>query len=114
MSARLPTELWVQALLRRVQSGGASGFVLNKGDTLRGDILVKVARLDGTARAFVPGFDLSGARCFKDISDQGLSADEPDIDAYIARALNRDPDLWVIEIEDRAGRHFLTEPIEAL
>ena len=38
-------------------------------------------------------------------------APEPDADAYIEKQRSRDPDLWVVEIEDREGRHFLTEAV---
>jgi hypothetical protein len=41
-----------------------------------------------------------------------LSDQEPELDRYIERALRIDPDLWVVEIDDRDGRHFLTEPVE--
>jgi hypothetical protein len=40
------------------------------------------------------------------------SDQEPDLDRYIERALRVDPDLWVVEIEDKQGRHFLTEAVE--
>jgi len=41
------------------------------------------------------------------------SEQEPDLDAYIERATRIDPDIWVVEIDDREGRHFLTEPVDA-
>lgn len=111
--ARLPTELWVSALVRRAQIAGASAFILQRGDAERGDVLVKVARLDGTAQAFVPSFDLeTGARIFSDLALRGVDSSEAEIDAYIRRARDRDSDLWVVEIEDREGRHFLVEPVE--
>ena len=34
---------------------------------------------------------------------------EAEVDAVLARARTRDRDLWVIEIEDRAGRTLLDE-----
>ena len=35
------------------------------------------------------------------------SGSERDIDASISKQRGFDPDLWVIEVEDRQGRHLL-------
>lgn len=110
---RLPSWLWADALIRRANDAGAAAFLLQRGDRERGDMLVKVARLDGTARAFVPGFSLDGERVFVDLALRGVGENEAEVDAYIARARERDSDLWVIEIEDRQGRHFLVETVQS-
>ncbi len=109
---RLPTWLWVDALIRRAQVAGASCFVLQKGDRSRGDVLVTVANLHGGARAYVPRTSMEGERIFSDVRLQGVGEDEASVNEYVRRARERDPDLWVLEIEDRDGRHFLTEPVE--
>ncbi len=109
---RLPTQVWVEALLRRAQVAGASAFILQRGDASRGDVLIKVANLRGDARAYVPRTSMAGARIFVDLESQDIGPAEAEVDAYIARAKDRDRDLWIIEIEDREGRHFLTEPVE--
>jgi hypothetical protein len=108
----LPTKLWVEALIRRVLLAGAAGYVLQKGEASRGDVLVKVANLRGDARIFVPRTGLDGVRRFVDLTAQGVDPDERSVDDYIQRVRNRDRDLWIVEIEDREGRHFLTEQIE--
>ena len=109
---RLPTHLWADALVRRALQAGAAAFVLQRGDAARGDILVKAAELNGQARLYGPTMGMDGSRVFIDFTAQGIGPDEPDVDAYIARARERDRDLWVIEVEDRDGRHFITEPIQ--
>lgn len=109
---RLPTSVWVDALIRRAQVAGASGFILHKGDAARGDVIVKVTNMQGVARAYAPRTNMDGERVFVDLRLQNIGTDEHDIDAYIAKARARDCDLWVVEIEDRELRHFLTEPVE--
>ena len=109
---RLPSKLWVEALIRTVEVAGSSAFIGQKGDAERGDTLIKVARLDGTAVAYTPSTNLEGERVFRNLLSQGVGPDEASVDAYIRRARDRDSDLWVVEIEDREGRHFLTEDIE--
>jgi hypothetical protein len=109
--SQIKAEIWVQALLRRAQVAGAMGGVLKRGDSDAGAVLLRVARLDGTAQLYVAARDFEGHRIWM----RPLGADpvpEADIDAYCRRRLDDDPDLWVVEIEDREGRHFLTEPVE--
>ncbi len=109
---RLPARLWTDALIRRADLAGASAFITQHGDDDRGDVLVKVARLDGTAAAYVPSMNLEGERVFLNLIVQGIGPNEAGVDEYVRRAKARDSDLWIIEIEDRQGRHFLTEPVE--
>ena len=81
--------------------------VVAHGDDTAGAVMVKVNTLDGQARAFQRSFDLmTGARAWVDM----VSGAEADVDAYIDKARGVDRDLWVIEVEDRAGRHLLDEP----
>lgn len=110
---RLPTRLWAEALIRRAGLSGSAAYVVQHGDDERGDVLVKVAHLDGTAAAYVPSTDMDGERIFLNLSIQGVGPDEASVDDYVQRAKARDSDLWVVEIEDREGRTFLTEKVES-
>lgn len=109
---RLPTKIWVDALVRRVQVAGAAAFMIQRGDESRGDVLVKVSDLKGKAQAFVPRTSMDGERIFVNLESQNVGPAEADVDEYVRRTGSRDTDLWVIEIEDRDGRHFLTERVE--
>ena len=108
----LKTEIWVQALIRRAEVAGAAAFVARRGDRDGGAVLVKVARLDGRARLYAPAMDGEGERLWLDLSAGPLGEAEADIDTQIAKRAATDPDLWVVEIEDRQGRAFLTERID--
>jgi len=104
---RLTAEFWVHAYLTRLRLNDIAAFVTSHGDDTSGAVLVKLNTLDGHARAFHRTFDLmTGARKW-DLLAEGP---EPDIDASIRKQRGFDPDLWVIEVEDRAGRHLLDEP----
>ncbi|MGE3142567.1 MAG: DUF1491 family protein [Hyphomonadaceae bacterium] len=109
----LRTEIWAQALIRRAQSAGAFAAVARKGDKDAGAVLVKVATLDGRARLYAPARDGAGERIWLDLSAGPLGVEEQAVDAYAQKRGASDPDLWIIEIEDRAGRTFLTERIDS-
>ncbi|MGL5011940.1 MAG: DUF1491 family protein [Paracoccaceae bacterium] len=106
MSARLTSDLWVSAYLARLRLAAIPAYVTARGDATAGAVIVKLATLDGRAKAFQRSFDLaSDARVWVVL----LDADEPAVDALLTRQRARDPDLWVIEVEDRAGRSLLDE-----
>ncbi|MBA4173830.1 MAG: DUF1491 domain-containing protein [Hyphomicrobium sp.] len=114
---RLKSNIWVTAYLRRSNAEGASAVVVRHGDDDAGAIFIKVNRLDGTCRVFGPapaGLDATAAdRQWTPCLD-GSDAPEAAADAYLQREAEFDPDVWVIEIEDRAGRHFLEHWLRAV
>ena len=104
---RLTADFWVHAYLARLRLADIPAFVTSHGDDTSGAVLVKLNTLDGRAQAFHRTFDLmTGARKW-DLLAEGP---ERDVDGSIARQRSFDPDLWVIEVEDRLGRHLLDEP----
>jgi len=106
----LSSDVWVAALIRRAELGGGFAVVVRKGDARAGAVLVKVLnRSEGTARLYAEATRLDGERVWM---QPAASEQEADLDRYIERAARIDPDLWVVEIEDRHGRHFLTESVE--
>ncbi len=108
----LRSDIWVQALLRTAQTQGAAGYVVRRGDVAAGAVLVKVARLDGTARLLVPARDGEGVRLYLDLTGKTAGPDEPSIDAYLSKRASQDQDVWIVEIEDKLGRSFLVERVE--
>ncbi|MDZ4375791.1 MAG: DUF1491 family protein [Phenylobacterium sp.] len=106
----LSTDIWVGALIRRVEIGGGFAVVVRKGDPRAGAVLVKVLnRSDRSARLLAEATRGDGDRVWM---EPAASREEADIDRYIERAARIDPDIWVVEIDDREGRHFLVEPVE--
>jgi len=107
----LSTDVWVGALIRRAELGGAFATVVRKGDARAGTVLVKVVnRRAGEARLYAEAF--RGAEGERVWMQPVASADEADLDAYVERQARIDPDLWLVEIDDTQGRHFLTEAVE--
>ncbi len=103
---RLTAQFWVQAYLARLRLNEIPAFVVAHGDDTAGAVLVKLNTLDGKAVAFQRSFDLmTGERRWIELA----SGSEADVDVMIARQRRFDPDLWVIELEDRQGRHLLDE-----
>jgi hypothetical protein len=107
MPREIPAHIWVAALLRRAGIGGAFATIVHRGDQDRGDVLVKVSAFRGQAAVYAPAFNPGGQTEFERLAPDN----EIDVDALIRKRREADRDLWVIEIEDREGRHFLTEKV---
>ena len=109
----LKTDFWASALIRRAQIGGAFAGVVRKGDTDGGAVMVKVATMNGKARLYAPARNGEGERIWLDLSAGPLGDVEAEVDAHVRKRADTDPDLWVIEVEDKHGRHFLQEPVDS-
>jgi hypothetical protein len=107
---RVTSAIWVAAFVRRCFAEGAMATVARHGADEAGAILVVVDRLDGSADLYGPApqsaFDESrpSDRRFQIVLER---VDRNAIDAKLASELRFDPDLWVVDVEDRAGRAFL-------
>ena len=109
---RLKSAIWVAAYVRRCHIEGAFAVVRRRGAEEAGAIFVKVAKLDGTAALYAPApqsdFDEArpGDRRFVAVLP-AVFAPDADIEARLVREVKFDSDVWIVEVEDRAGRHFL-------
>lgn len=101
---RLPTDLWVRAHLRRCFAEGVFATVVHRGDATGGLLVIKLNRLEHGCRVLTQTRDLDGNIAWMPAM-KGELVSEADADAYIERAVKRDPDLWVVEIEGRDGWH---------
>ncbi len=102
---RLNADFWVQAYLTRLRLADIPAFVTAKGDPTAGNIMVKLNTLDGKAQAFQRSFDASGARIWITLSE----GPDAEVEESLAHQRKFDPDIWIIEVEDRNGRHLLDE-----
>ena len=107
---QLKAGIFVRALIRRAEVAGASAYVVRKGAEEGGAIILKLAPLDGTCTV------LSQARRGAEgelvwLKPLGETTDEAAASAWFDKQIKFDPDLWIVEIEDRERRTFVDEPI---
>ena len=94
---RVKTELWVQAMLRHGAARGRTGMLIRRGDSDAGGVLLVLRGRDGlSVLSQVRAAD--GASAWLRATGAG-AVSEPASDAYIARQIAFDPDLWVVEFE---------------
>ncbi len=110
---RLKSAIWVAAYIRRCNIEGAFAVVRRRGAEEAGAIFIKLNRLDGTATLYGPApqtafdEDRPADRVFAAVAGTPEPTAEADVEKYLAKEIRFDPDLWIIEVEDRAGRPFL-------
>jgi len=108
---RLKSAIWVSAYLRRCQTEGIFGAVRRRGSEEAGAVFVKLALLDGHAWLFTPAPQTAYddrhpvERMF--VPTSPAPVDEQAVEERITKEVRFDPDVWIVEIEDKSGRHFL-------
>ncbi len=106
---RINSELWVKSYLRICNSSGAAAFVVCRGDEDGGSIFVRINQLDGTSRLYGP----AAVGLAETVSERYWSlrhtGDDKGVEELISRERSFDPDLWLVEVEDRDGRDFLSD-----
>ncbi|MGH7012964.1 MAG: DUF1491 family protein [Stellaceae bacterium] len=110
LEARLKTKLVVQAAVRLCTLRAVPISVARRGDEDAGTILVKLNRGDLGCIVLAQTRSQSGELAWLRATGE-TPVDEPTADAYIARQVQRDPDVWVVEVEDREGRPVFNGPI---
>lgn len=106
---RLRSDFFVAALIRRCAVEDVVAVMRRRGAAEAGAIFVKVDRLDGAADLYAPAAqslasEEDGTRRFTCVMSEATAGD---VEARMRREIQFDPDLWLVEIEDRAGRCFL-------
>src|ERR1043166_4836255 len=109
---RLKSAIWVAAYIRRCENEGAFAAIRRRGHEEAGSIFIKINRLDGSAELFGP----APQSVFDDARPAGrafirtfgeTTVEDPKVEERLAQEITFDPDIWIIEVEDRQGRNFL-------
>ncbi|HWE06566.1 MAG TPA: DUF1491 family protein [Rhizomicrobium sp.] len=109
MIARLKAGIYVKALIRRAEIAGASAYVVRRGAEEAGALFLKLARLDGTCTVLIQARRGEGELVW--MKPLGETSDDAAAAKYFEKQVRFDPDLWIVEIEDREGRAFVDEAI---
>jgi hypothetical protein len=106
---RLKTGIWASMAVRRADQLGRSGMVLRKGDPDAGGVLVVLRDRVGGVVVLSQVRRMDGLPAWMRATGAD-PVDDAAADAYVARQLGRDPDLWVLEFD----APDLTPPFEAV
>lgn len=105
MTDRLPTHIVMSALLRRVNDAGGIAMVRARGEAQGGAILILIEDRSGPVRVLERKIGFDGAASLTD------SVPSDGAEAYWRRRRERDPDLWVVELDIPEAERFAAETI---
>jgi len=106
---RLKAGIFVRAIIRRAEVAGASAYVVRKGNEEAGAVYLKISKLDGHCTVLEQVRRGEGDLAW--MKPLGDKVDDERATGYFDKQVRFDPDLWIVEIEDREGRAFVDEPI---
>ncbi len=108
--ARLRTDLWVQAQVRICDLAVLPIVVRRRGDPDAGAVLLRLWR-DRDLSLLLKRTTTTGGSFGWMVVGGRAEVDDPTAEAYIAREVGRDDDLWVVEIEDPRAQYQTDGPL---
>ncbi len=102
LEPRLKSDLWVKALVRRLDVELMTAMVTRSGDSEAGAIYLKLNFLNGKCRVLNRIYGENGERLWSGATGD-TPVDEARADDYLQRQITFDPDCWIVEIEDPNG-----------
>lgn len=101
---RLHTALWVEAHLRTLDLAAIPYYVVNKGAYASGTVMLKLVAPEQGCKLLIQERDIDGKLGWINALNTEI-VEESKADDYIRRAIARDSDVWVIEVEDKQYRN---------
>lgn len=113
-SLRIKSQIWVMAYIRLCSINGAPAVIVRRGQGDGGAIYIKINKLNDDVLIYGPapaGMDMSSTERQWTLCCGESAVSEVEANRYVHRQVEFDPDIWIIEVEDREGRHFLDESL---
>lgn len=107
MKPRLISSLFVNALLRLADRDGGFGAVLSKGDQTAGAVLILLVERGGRQMLLERLLQPDGDYAWETPMAAGANAD--DVNRFLARRRQFDPDCWVVELDIASVERFAAE-----
>lgn len=102
---RLKTRIWVQAQVRLCDLNLIPVAVVRRGDPDAGAVLLRLLLGERRSLLLRRHTLADGASAWMAAAG-GEALDDAAADAHVARELGRDPDLWVVEVDDPQRRYW--------
>lgn len=109
---RLVTHIWVQAQVKLCDMHAIPAMVVRRGDPDAGAILLRLLRGIDENLLLKRQTMMDGRLDWVVVGGDG-AIDDAAADEYITRELDRDRDLWVLDVDDPNARYWPDKPIEA-
>ena len=92
---------------RRAETSGAFVMVMKSGDPDGGSIAVQILSQDGKVSLYTAQTQMDGSRAWAERAN--LTPEE--VAKRLFSLKKMDEDIWIVEVMDGQGRHFIDEPI---
>ena len=103
---RLSSDSWISSYRQHLQLEGIPVYILKKGNSVAGSILIKVSMSGDLAKVYHNVLDAKGDSNW----DVLIEGNHEEIDKSLERQISFDSDLWLLEVEEKEGKCLLDKP----